>query len=322
MSGGAEYDDQLDCHEEGTPAQLAARRTRRRRRHGKKQGFPSPDASAASSEAQSEDGRGRWLPPPSSTTLTLAQLGIHLPAKKDNQGLTLTQLGIHVPPPKLPAKGSGQASSRNVVTWSDLDLVDCIGRTAISPGAFDIRRAPPQPAPQHQPPPCMPVAAPTWPCVDERPWERILSVPSPQVALSLAENMQMPHYPVVPPRPQNQHHHIQPAPQSAPSWNAEPDPALRHWLCAGQYGTQPVFNSQLCGGSGQFNSQPVPATPPLQTAPGCTGVAAPPPLNPALGGPGLAMEMPQPAALESDKALESTKLETLLEHLAAEAYQD
>lgn len=326
MSGGTEYDDQLDCHEEGTPAQLAARRTRRRRRHGKKQadtGFRDTGfRDTGGRDAPFEDARGRWLPPPSATTLTLAQLGIHVPSKREGQDATLTlaQLGLHVAPPTLPPHAAPEVSSRNVVTCSDLDLFGFVAKTSPSPGATDFRNTlPPPPRPQ----PCMPLAAPTWQQdfrahrVEERPWERILSVPSPQVAVSLPESLAMPHH-WVPPRPQNQPPHIAPTPHHVPSWNAEPDPALRHWLCSGQYGAQPIFHDPRCD-SGLLLA----AAPPVHAAPACSenfGMPPPPPppVAPAPGCTRVAVDMEPPP----EEASHSTQLETLLETLAAEAYQD
>jgi len=328
MSGGAEYDDQLDCYEgEETPGQLAARRTRRRRRHGKKQGFPSPEVGFADREARygreaqyeeyKQDRRGRWLPPASATSLTLAQLGIHLPANRDNQAAsrTLSQLGMHGPPPVPPPRLSAEAQSRNVVTLCDLDLFDCVGKTSQSLGALDIRRNHPQPSlmQQHQAPPSW-HAEPNWGLVEERPWERILSVPSPQAALNLVDSIYrdgaMAHYQV----PQSPHHHMQPPtwsteppPQTGPTWS-EPDP--RHWLCSGQYGAQPVFHNPIC----DSNGMPLSAAPPAPlAAPACT-TALLEATTPAGGTVAIAPTGPA--------ASENTKLETLLQNLAAEAYQD
>lgn len=318
MSAGVEYDDEFDYHE-GSPAQLAARRTRRRRRHGKKQGSPE-----AGLPVPSEDGRGRWLPPASATTLTLAQLGIHLPAK-DSQTLTLERLGIPMEPaPPPPPKCWADACSRNVVTWSDLELMgSSTAQTSTSaaqghatqPGPLasaaqgfpDARTLPPPLPPQ------VITSAPHWHCVEERPYDRILSVPSPQVAMSVGDGMAMPHYPVVPPRPQNQHSHIQAVHQAAAgAWRADTDPALQHWLCAGQYGAQPIFHTPLCDGNGM----------PLAAAQVTTSVASAP-----LGGPQVPLEMEPVATFNAKPASteamsESDKLDTLLQELASEAYQD
>jgi len=330
MSGCPEYDDPLDFPEEGQhPAQLTARRTRRRRRHGKKQGLSASDASF---DAQSEDSRGRWLPPPSATSLTLAQLGIHMPARKECQdaSLTLAQLGIRISAPVMPNKASPDAPSRNVVTWSDLDLVNSVGKTLPtgSPGACNV----PAQSPQHQPSPCMPTAAPTWQFVEERPWERILSVPSPQVALSLPDNSVINHFPAVGSH-SHPSQHMQPPVQQIPmhdaTWRQEPDAAMRHWLCSGHYGAQPIYHHTLCDSSTMqlAAAQPPPmSTAPMAAmaiAPGHSGLVPPPPLAAAPGCEGLPLEMQSSTectTLEAES--ESSKLDTLLEHLAADAYQD
>jgi len=320
MSGWTAYDEYPDFHEEGTPAQLAARRTRRRRRHGKKQGFATPDMTFSAGDGLREDAdaRGHWLPPASATSLTLAQLGIHLPEKRIQRdaAMTLAQLGIDVSPPVLPVRTpvvTAGAATRRVVTAGDLGLFNF---STASPSLPGTAAPPPQPVPPPQavpppqrfpptpqqlaPPRQQPQQQPAWQCADERPWERILSVPSPQLALNLNDALTMQHYQMVPPRPQNQQQHIQSAP-----WSADPDPAMRHWLCNGQYGSQPIYHTPLGGSSGI----PLASAPPPPAAPAPAVAPLPGPLAPVAMAVKLKLE-------------ENDKLESLLEHLAAEAYQD
>lgn len=329
MSGSAEYDDQLDYYEGETQAQLIARRTRRRRRHGKKQG---------ASEGGFDDGRGCWKAPPSGTTLTLAQLGIHLPEKKDSASLTLEHLGIHLPPPAAPPKPAAHDYRRNVVTWSDLNLVHGIPQTSPSAG--------PGAAAQHsqaqRPPPPPPSTVPSWPSVEDRSWDRILSVPSPQVAVGLDGSVSMAHYPVVHPRHHRQVHqqvhqqvHHQPVvhqqvhqhthmaavhhqQQTVPGiWNTEPDPAMNHWLCTGQYGTQPIFEA-----SGDASGRLWPQPSPICDGNGVPLVAAPPPSTVSVEDLGLFDCVGEAQTEMEPPSTEDAKLETLLQNLAAEAYQD
>lgn len=325
MSRAAEYEDQLDFPEEGTQSQQTARRTRRRRRHGKKQVFTS------SCDGASEDARGRWLPPPSATTLTLAQLGIHVPQKKiQDASMTLAQLGIHVAPPAMPPKASVEGLRRNVVTWSDLDIAGCIPRSAPSAGSVDYHNS-------HNPSQrvsCVPTSAPTWHRADERPRERILSVPTPQVAVSLANSLTMGSFQVAPRLQSHQYiqgdtrypHQMQLSTQPQPAWSAEADPTLRHWICVDQYGTQSVYHSSVCDASGMsHDANGLPLTtappPPSHPAPACTApvaaVSAPPPT----AAPDCIIPGEIPTAALVHQTSEDDKLETLLQHLAVESGQ-
>lgn len=302
MSGNAEYNDYwLELHDDGSPAQLAARRTRRRRRHGKKQ--------APEWEAFSEDGRGRWLPPASATSLTLAELGIHVepPAYGECQGdsLTLAQLGIHISPPAHPPRPMVDAVRRNVVTCSDLNLFGDSSKALPSQGNLGIRSAPPLPMQPPQKQQHLPAAPAPWQCTDERPWERILSVPSPQSGSNLAATSPMGH-----------HYAVAPPIQPAPPWHAQQDPAL-YWLSSGQYSTQATYHSSPSDRGMLLEPAPPNFVQPifhndLSSSMLLEPASSPPPV----AAPSMVAD---PA---SGGVNEVSKLETLLEHLAADVYQD
>lgn len=319
MPGYGEYDEQA-YNEAETPAQLAARRTRRRRRHGKKQGVM--DGNIHGVGQSSEDHRGRWLPPASATSLSLAQLGIHVAPSEQtgDQDASHTlaklgiQLGIYIDPPRMVSIAEG--GNRNVVTMGDLGLFNSIPKPSPNSGASDLRHTGAAPPPPLQPPQqWLNRATPPL----EHPCDHILAGPSPQLALPeqipsmcyTTDQMPPVSYPVVPLRPAHQ----MPVPNQAAAWT-EPDPALRHWLCSGQYGAQPIFDSPVESSVG------MPSPPPIQSR-----VPAPPsaaPTSPVAQefAKMIAEQDKQKAERSAQKIEEAESLEDLLQHLAAEAYQD
>jgi len=313
MSGYADYEDDNEYPEEGA-AQHGMRRTRRRRRH-KKQGMP--DSGYTTVGHASEEYRGRWMPPPSATTLTLAQLGIHVqPKESETASLTLAKLGIHVDPPTMPPRRLAEPG-RNVVTWSDLDLVQCHKRS--SQAAGDIRPPALHPHQQvsHQPPWVNGASTP-YHVPEERPSDRILSVPSPSVALHLPEHMPSLRYAPDPLSPvgytaASPVHHLQ---NQQSGWSAENDQGMRQWMQGSQFGPEPVYNSPMASAGGMMVSAPLQTcASPTSSRPAPTGIAAEVAAR-------IAEEDKIAAAKREAAKLEEQKLETLLQSLAADAYQD
>jgi len=221
-------------------------------------------------------------------------------------------------------------SSRNVVTWSDLDLVGTASYTSPSSGHIDAHGSHPQQASMspHLGSQCMQLASvPGWQAVDDRPWERILAVPSPQqVAVSSAMGS---HFQLPPPRPHSLHQHMQPMLPQGAAWSSETDAAMRQWLAASQFAAPAVYPTHACGATGMplTTAHAIPSSipcatvsppSPLAAATACMGVAAVTPLttSPVEAAP-VQQEQPKVEAVS-----DSEKLETLLQSLAADTYQD
>jgi hypothetical protein len=266
MSLGAEdlYDEHLE-YPEDSPS--VARRSRRRRRHAKK---PAPVLPAATSPhayfVREVDARG--------------------------SSLTLDRLGIYMPPSPAPKK--------NVVTWNDLDL----GGEGIIKGSpqgrkvlndfRSVRTGPLATVPTPQrPQPLVGVAtAPQWQAETA---ETVLGGSPTHMAVSTPEVTSIPHYTTdyqVQANLQNQHAQLQSVASWATGHGHSPASVSRHWVCAGQYGFEPIFQNQAA-------STPLAVpTPPAQPAPGCT----------------TSVNAPVPS--------ESSDLDTLLRTLSADAYED
>jgi len=175
---------------------------------------------------------------------------------------------------------------------------------------------------------------------EQRPWERILSVPSPQSASNVVDNAPMvQRFSVI--RPQQQM--LQPA----PTWHADQGPSSRAWHCnSQQYGpsqsqlqpqtqAQPVFHMDDLSGRGMLLHVPPPAAPHELAALACSGMMAAGMTGPTGGVTGcssMTLVPTIPAAPDcsalvvhmqnSGDVLENARLDTLLQHLAADVYQD
>lgn len=256
------------------------------------------------------------MPPPSATSLTLAQLGIHVqPKESETASLTLAKLGIHVEPPTMPPRRVAEPG-RNVVTWSDLDFLQCHKHANQAP--VDIPPPPLHPHQQgpHQPPWANGASSPYH--TMERPTDRILSAPSPSVALHLPEHMPSLRYAPDQMSPlgytaASPAHHSQ---NQQSGWSAESDQGMRQWMQGSQFGPEPTYNSPMAASGGMLPSAPShTCVSPTSSRPAPTGIAAEVAAR-------IAEEDKIAAAKREAAKLEEQKLETLLQSLAADAYQD
>jgi len=210
-----------------------------------------------------------------------------------------------------------EGASRNVVTMSDLGLFNCSAKAAPNSGASDLRHVAPVPPPPLQPRQQWLNGATSSP---EHACNPMLVVPSPQNGLPeqmavvhyATEQMPPVNYPVVPLRPGPQ----MPIQNQPATWT-EPDPALRHWLCSGQYGAQPIFATPVDNSVSMVAPSLLQATaPPPPTASPTSPVAQ------AFAKKIAEQDKQSAERSAQQKKEEAESLENLLQHLAAEAYQD